>query len=140
MSKPKWHDAWQEAFEDGFDEDAERLTHPAEKKAVAIRRNEDGSTEVVRTASGAEAIKMIAEAEAQGLAIEQNSTQVEELMAEQNGATDVPPEIYALMSSVIDFARELTEEWKCRHDEDLLGQPKLVSATEIEYTMDDVED
>jgi len=134
MSKPKWHEAWQEAFEDGFDEDqAERLTHPMEKKAVAVRRNEDGTTEVLKTASGAEAEKMIAEAQAHGVSVEKDADHVEELMQEQNGATDVPPEIYQIMSMVIDFAQELRVEWRNRNDEDLSSSP-----TEIEYTMDDV--
>lgn len=139
MSKPKWQDAWAEAFEEGFDEEkAERLTHPMEKKAVAVRRNEDGTTEIVKTGTGAEAMKMIAEAEAAGLSVEQNAGQVENLMNEQNGATDVPPEIYQLMSSVIEFAQELSSEWKNRHNESLVDEvPQL--ATEIEYTMDDVE-
>lgn len=137
MSKPKWHDAWQEAFEEGF-EDGERVQHPLEKKAVAIRRNEDGTTEVVKVAKGAEAAKLIAEAEAQGLSIETDSNQVESLMAEQNGATDVPPEVYQLMSAVIDFARELSSEWKSRN-EDLIDEAPEMPSTEIEYTMDDVE-
>lgn len=137
MSKPKWHEAWQDAFEDGFEE-GERLNHPMEKKAVAVRRHEDGTTEVVKVAKGAEALKMIAEAEAQGMAVESDASQVERIMADQNGATDVPPEIYRLMSTVIDFARELTVEWRHRYD-DLL-EPPTVSATEIEYTMDDVEE
>lgn len=137
MSKPKWHDAWQDAFEEGFEE-GERVQHPMEKKAVAIRRNEDGTTEVVKVASGAEAAKLIAEAEAQGLQVETDANQVESLMAEQNGATDVPPEVYQLMSCVIDFARELSTEWKSRN-EDLIEEAPQQSSTEIEYTMDDVE-
>jgi len=141
MSKPKWHEAWQDAFEQSFDEDdLEPVSHPLEKKkAVAIRRHEDGSTEIVKTATGAEAVKMIVEAEDQGLSVEKNVGEVEGLMAEQNGATDVPPEIYQLMSVVIDFARELGQEWRGRHDEDLLEETGPVSATEIDYTMDDVE-
>lgn len=137
MSRPKWHEAWQDAFEESFDE-GERLTHPMEKKAVAVRRNEDGSTEIVKVARGAEAEKLIAEAEAQGLAVESDATQVEQMMAEQNGTTDVPPEIYRLMSAVIDFAQELTVEWRHRYD-DLLEPEGSGSTTEVEYTMDDVE-
>ncbi len=136
MSKPKWHEAWQDAFEDGFEE-GERVTHPMEKKAVAVRRRDDGTTEVVKVAKGAEALKMIAEAEANGLSVESDASRVEQIMADQNGATDVPPEIYQLMSTVIDFARELSVEWCHRYD-DLL-EPRAAAATEIEYTMEDVE-
>lgn len=139
MSKPKWHEAWQDAFEEGFDDEGESLTHPAERKAIAVRRNEDGSTTVVKTATGAEAMKMIAEAEASGMAVESNADQVESLMAEQNGATDVPPEVYQLMSVVVSFAQELCAEWVSSQKESLLEDdetPRL--ATEIEYTMDDI--
>jgi type III secretion system FlhB-like substrate exporter len=139
MSKPKWHEAWQDAFEEGHEGEGEPQTHPGEKKAIAVRRNEDGTTTIVKTATGAEAAKMIAEAEASGMAVESNADQVESLMAEQNGATDVPPEVYHLMSVVIEFAQELCQEWDSSKNESLLENdeaPQL--ATEIEYTMDDV--
>jgi type III secretion system FlhB-like substrate exporter len=139
MSKPKWHEAWQDAFEEGFEDEGEPLTHPNEKKAVSVRRNEDGTTTIVKTATGAEAVKMIAEAEASGLSVESNADQVESLMAEQNGATDVPPEVYHLMSVVIEFAQELCQEWESSKNDSLLeddSAPQL--ATEIEYTMDDL--
>ena len=92
MSKPKWHEAWQDAFEEGYEGEGEPLTHPKEKKAIAVRRNEDGTTTIVKTATGAAAAKMIAEAQAEGMSVESNADQVEALMAEQNGATDVPPD------------------------------------------------
>lgn len=140
MSKPRWTEAWQEAFDDGFDGDEEQVAS-SEKKAVAIRRNPDGTTEIVKVAKGAEALKLIAEAEAQGLAVETDTEQVEELMAEQHGATDVPPEVYQLMSAVIDFARELSAEYANRHKDSLDDDEEEIHlATEIEYTMEDVED
>lgn len=139
MSKPKWHDAWSEAFEEGFqDSQTEATQQPSEKKAISVRRNPDGTTEIVKTAVGAEALKMIAEAQAQGLSIEKDATQVESMMAEQNGATDIPPEIYQLMSAVIDFAQELSAEWRSSQSDDVLDT-EVRSATEIEYTLEDVE-
>lgn len=138
MTRPKWQDAWQDAFENGFEEEDGEQGPSAQKKAVAIRRHADGSTEVVKVASGADADRMIAEAEAQGLEVESDASKVEKLMADQHGATDVPPEIYRLMSTVIDFARELTVEWRHRYDE-LLDGESAGTGTEIEYTMDDVE-
>lgn len=140
MSKPKWHEAWQDAFDEGFEE-GEPVTHPAERKAIAVRKNADGTTTVVKTASGAEAEKMIADAQSRGMEVESNAEHVESLMAEQHGATDVPPEVYQLMSVVIEFAQELCQEWKSSRNESLLeeeGAP-LQLATEIEYTMDDVD-
>lgn len=140
MSKPKWHEAWQDAFDEGFEE-GEALTHPAERKAIAVRKNADGTTTVVKTASGAEAEQMIARAQAQGMEVESNAEHVESLMAEQNGATDVPPEIYHLMSAVIGFAQELCQEWRSSKSDSLLedDESPLRLAGEIEYTMDDVE-
>ena len=95
MTRPKWHEAWQDAFDEGFEE-GEPVTHPAERKAIAVRKNADGTTTVVKTASGAEAEKMIADAQSRGMEVESNAEHVESLMAEQHGATDVPPEVMAL--------------------------------------------
>lgn len=136
MSKPKWHEAWQDAFDQGF----EQSPDPAEKKAVAVRQNPDGTTSVVKTARGAEAARMIAQAEADGLSVESDAEQVEALMSEQNGATDVPPEVYQLMSLVIEFAQELCQEWRASRVESLLedDEAPLRPATELEYTMDDI--
>lgn len=139
MSKPKWHEAWQDAFDEGYEEQSEAEGERKQKKAIAIRRNEDGSHEIVKVATGVEAERLIAEAESQGLTVEQDQGRVEQLMAEQTGATDVPPEVYSLMSAVIDFAQELNAEWESRYD-DLLDQDEdLGAAAEFEYTMDDVE-
>lgn len=140
MSKPKWQDAWQNAFEEGFDQNqGERIQHPLEKKAVAVRHKADGSTEIVKTATGVEAMKMIAEAEAAGLSVSEDQNQVEDLMAEQNGATDVPPEVYQLMSAVIGFAQELNHEWQLRNEENLL-EPSPQSLTDaLEYTVDEID-
>ena len=138
MTRPKWTEAWQDAFDEGFEEEPTAQVD-TEKRAVALRRNEDGTTEIVKVAKGAEALKLIAEAEAQGLSVETDRDQVEQLMAEQNGATDVPPEVYQLMSAVIDFARELSSEYATRHQELLDDEEGLSLGTEIEYTMDDVE-
>ena len=134
MSKPKWHEAWQESFDvESAAENAQEETKPKQKKAIAIRRKKDGTTEILKTATGAEAEQMIAEAEAKGMSVERNASQVESLMTEQNGSTDVPPEIYQLMSAVIDFAQELSAEWRSRNDESLLEE-ELPLATEIEYS------
>ena len=141
MSKPKWQDVWEDAFESGFDKmPGERVQHPLEKKAVAVRHNPDGTTEVVKTATGVEAMKMIAEAEASGLSVNRDTDQVEDLMSEQNGATDVPPEIYQLMSAVIGFAQELNEEWRLRNEDSLLDSDSEALETNAEFIAGDVKE
>ena len=132
MSKPKWHDAWQESFQEGFAEDSE------EKMAVQVEAAPDGTTRIVKTAKGAEAHKMVAQAKAAGLDVLEDAAGVEQLMEEESGATDVPPEIYALMSAVIDFAQDLDAEWKASLEEDSLLDEEPSLATEIEFTVDDV--
>ena len=141
MSKPKWHEAWQDAIDEGA-EPAQKPTQESKpkkkvKKAIAVRRKKDGTTEILKTVTGVEAEKMIADAHSKGMKVEQRASQVESLMKEQNGATDVPPEIYQIMSAVIDFAQELNAEWKGRNEESLLDDD-LSLPTEMEYTMDDV--
>ena len=139
MSKPKWHEAWQESFDEGQEQGKAKESKPKKKvkKAIAVRRKKDGTTEILKTVTGAEAEKMIADAHSKGMKVEQRASQVESLMKEQNGATDVPPEIYQIMSAVIDFAQELNAEWKGRNDESLLDDD-LPLPTEMEYTMNDV--
>lgn len=132
MSRPKWTDAWQEAFEDGLDGDEQA---PGKKKAVAIATDEDGNTRVIRTATGVEAEKMIAEAQASGMEVRSNASEVEGLLEEQSGATDVPAQVYELMSAVIGFAQELDQEWKLQNSEEL---PAPSAATEFEFTVDDL--
>lgn len=138
MSKPKWQDAWQDAFDEGFEEGSEGEGGP--KKAIAIRQNDDGTHEIVKVATGVEAERLIAEAQSHGLTVEQDFDRVEQLMSEQTGATDVPPEVYQLMTAVIEFAQELNTEWESRYDDILSEDDDLGAASEVEYTMDDVEE
>lgn len=135
MSKPKWHEAWQEAFEEGMDET--EAAQKKEKKAVAVHTDAQGNTRVVKTATGAEAERMIAEARAEGVEVRTNAAEVEGLLVEQSGATDVPAAVYELMSAVIGFAQELDEEWRVQNSEELPA-PQSAS-TEFEFTIDDIE-
>lgn len=141
MSAPKkkqhWVENWQNSFDDGFyDSDDGAPEEFTEKKAFAVRTDAQGKTKVVGMATGADAERMISEAKAGGVKVQQNAAQVEQLMSEQSGATGVPTEVYQLMSTVIGFVQELSEEWKSRNVEDLGGVP--IPATEIEFTMKDV--
>ncbi len=135
--KKSWIENWESSFEEGFyDSDDGRPEDGAEKRAFAVRTDAQGNTKVVGMATGADAEAMIAEAKVSGVKVQQDAAQVERLMHEQSGATGVPTEVYQLMSTVIGFVQELSEEWKSRHVEDLGGTPPL--ATEIEFTMEDV--
>ena len=135
--KKNWVDNWQNSFDEGFyDSDDGVPEEQGEKKAFMVRTDTQGQTKVVGMATGVDAERMIAEAKAGGVKVQQDAAQVERLMQEQSGATGVPTEVYQLMSTVIGFVQELSEEWRGRDVEDLGPPPGL--ATEIEYGLEDV--
>ncbi len=135
MSRPKWHEAWQESFDEGFSPNPAQGAAP-QRKAVSVRRQADGTTEVLGVHTGAEAERLIAKAEAEGVEVLQDAEQVDQMIQQQGASTGVPPEVYELMNAVISFAQELGEEWKCRQQESLLVSS--ASSTEFEYTLEDV--
>ncbi len=133
--KENWEESWANAFEEGFYDNLDGAED--EKKALIVETDAQGRQRVVGVATGAEAEKMIAEAQASGVEVHQNATQVEQLLEEQSGATDVPPEVYELLSTLIEFAHDLGQEWESRGNEML---PRAASVrTEVEYGHDDVE-
>ena len=129
-----WQENWQSAFEEGYYDNVDGAED--EKKALIVKTDAKGQTKVVGMATGAEAEKIIAEAQASGVEVRRDAAQVEHLMQEQSGATDVPAEVYELMSTIIGFAQELSQEWVSQRSESI-GQPFKL-ATEIEYTLEDV--
>lgn len=133
--KVNWEDTWANAFEEGFYDNVDGAEDP-DKKALIVETDAQGRTKVVGVAHGAEAERLIAEAEASGVEVRRNASQVEDLLQEQSGATDVPAEIYELMSTVMDFARELSEEWVNRGS-DLLPRAGRVGR-EVEFSHEDV--
>lgn len=97
MFKP----SWQEAVERG-----ER-----ERKAVAYETGPDGRTRVKAIGTGAAADEIIARAQESGVEVRRNAEQVEELLRAEGEEHSIPPEIYELMATVINFAQELNEQW-----------------------------
>ena len=81
------------------------------KRAVAVRYGPDGEIEVLGVAEGAEAEAMIAQAERQGMAVRRDQEQVDDLFRSQQPASRVPPEVYELMSMMVEFAQELSDAW-----------------------------
>ena len=104
---------------------------------LLVETDAQGRTRVVGVAHGAEAERVIAEAQAGGVEVRQNAAQVEDLLLkEQTGATDVPPEIYELMSTIMSFAQDLSDEWSTRGSETLPRAGRI--ATELEFSHEDV--
>lgn len=130
-----WEATWANAFEEGFYDNLDGAE--AEKKALIVETDAQGRQKVVGVATGAEAEKMIAEAQASGVQVHQDAGQVEQLLEEQSGATDVPPEVYELLSALIEFAHDLGQEWESRESE-MLPRAARVRA-EVEYGHDEVE-
>lgn len=133
--KANWEENWANAFEEGFYDNLDGAED--EKKALIVETDAQGRTKVVGVATGAEAEKIIAEAQASGVEVRQNAAQVEQMLDEQEGATDVPPEVYELLSSLIEFAHDLGQEWSSRGQETLPRAAAL--RTEVEYGHDEVE-
>jgi type III secretion system FlhB-like substrate exporter len=135
-SSKNWEETWANAFEEGFYDNVDGAEDP-DKKALLVETDAQGRSRVVGVATGAEAERMIAEAQASGVEVRQNAAQVEDLMLrEQSTATDVPPEIYDLMSTLMSFAQELGQEWSARGSETLPRPGRL--ATEVEYSHEDI--
>lgn len=136
--KANWEDDWANAFEEGFYDNVDGAEEDSEKKALLIETDAQGRTRVVGVAHGAEAERVIADAEASGLEVRQNAAQVQDLLLrDQDTATDVPPEIYELMSTVMSFAQDLADEWSSRGSETLPRAGRV--ATEIEFSHEDLE-
>lgn len=130
-----WEETWANAFEEGFYDNLDGAQDP--KTALVLETDAQGRQKVVGVATGADAERLIAEAEASGVEIRRDADQVEHLLQEQSGATDVPAEIYALMSTLLEFATELSQEWAQRDQECL---PRAAPGSrDIEYGHEAIE-
>lgn len=114
MFKPSWQEA--------------RDNQEREKKAIAYEVGPDGRNRVVGVATGAAAEEMIARAQESGVEVRRNAEQVEELLRAEGEEHSIPPEIYELMSMVINFAQELNEQWLQREFVNLADEPEPVAA------------
>jgi len=128
MFKP----SWQEAMERG----------DRERKAVAYETGPDGRTRVKAIGTGAAADEIIARAQESGVEVRRNAEQVEELLrAEADGeAPSIPPEIYELMATVINFAQELNEQWLRREFEPPAPEVEEPAPADDESAEEEVED
>ena len=99
MSKPNWLDALE----------GEKEKEP--KRAVILCTDASGQSHVVGVAEGAEAEAVIARAQETGVEVRRNAPQLDELLQPASAESNVPPEIYELMSTIISFAQELNEQW-----------------------------
>ncbi len=97
MSKPDWQEVV--ASEGGG------------KRAVAVRYLEDGQVEVLGVAEGAEAEAMIAEAQSQGLEVRRDAQEIDDLFRSGQPSSRVPPEVYELLSMMVEFAQEINDAW-----------------------------
>ena len=82
-----------------------------EERAVAVRETADGELEVVKVARGLEAQKMIKLAQKQGISVQSDAEKAAELAASHPGS-DLPDELYLVMSTVLGFCQELDSEYE----------------------------
>jgi type III secretion system FlhB-like substrate exporter len=143
--KSNWQESWAQSFEEGFYDNLDGVED--DKKAVLVELDAQGRSKVVGVATGAEAEKVIAEAERKGVQVRRDAAHVESLIGqEESGAPDVPNEIYELMSAVIGFAQDLSQEWVSRSSDSLPRagalsgeEPQGGRPTSIEYSHEDVQ-
>jgi len=81
------------------------------KRAVSVRYGPDGEIEILSVAEGAEAEAMIARAQRQGIEVRQDAERVNDLFQSGQPSTRVPPEVYELMSLMVEFAQELNDAY-----------------------------
>jgi type III secretion system FlhB-like substrate exporter len=84
---------------------------PGGKRAVSVRYGPDGEMEIVGIAEGAEAEAMIARARSHGVEVREDAEQVNDLFRSGQASSRVPPEVYELMSLMVQFAEEVNEAW-----------------------------
>ena len=76
------------------------------KKAVVLKDDK-----VVRVLEGEEAVAAVQQAQQAGIEIRQDAEEVKKLINPATGSSRVPEEIYLLMSTIIEFAQELDQQW-----------------------------
>lgn len=99
MSRPEW----QEVLDSG--------PGAGGKRAVAVRYGPDGEVEIVGIAEGADAEAMIARAQEGGIEVREDKEQVDDLFRSGQSPSRVPPEVYELMSVIVQFAQEINDAW-----------------------------
>lgn len=104
MSRPEW----EEVLDSG--------AGAGGKRAVAVRYKPDGEIEVLGVAEGPEAEAMISQARAEGVEVRQNKEEVDELFLSGQPSSRVPPEVYELLSIVVEFAQEVNDAWATQND------------------------
>lgn len=85
-----------------------------EKKALAIKREEDGTQRVVAFGTGKEAEAIIEKARDHNIEIVQDPDEVDRILKEEReGMRErvIPGKIYSLISEVVSFVTELNDAW-----------------------------
>lgn len=101
-----------------------------EKKALAIKREEDGTCKVVAYGEGPAAEAIIEKAREHDVNIVQDSQEMERILEEgrsEEGA--VPERIYGLISEIVSFVTELNDEWIRRNFEGGEAEASAVAET-----------
>jgi type III secretion system FlhB-like substrate exporter len=97
-----------------------------EKKALAIKREEDGTQSVIAFGTGKDAEAILEKAASHNIEIVQDPDEIERILSREK--KDVVPErIYSLISEVVSFVTELNELWVRKSGEDKpaeTGQPE----------------
>lgn len=86
----------------------EELNNSEEKKAIAIKREEDGTLRVVAYGTGSEAEAIIEKARECDIEVVRDSEEIKRVMGSGEA---IPDRIYGLISEIMMFVTELDEAW-----------------------------
>lgn len=131
--KEGWEDSWAQSFEEGF---YDNLDGAEEKQALLVEVDAQGNSKVVGVAKGAEAEKLIDEAKQNEIAVYKDAAGVESLLQGVERSTEVPREVYELISAMIGFAQDLDSEWRAQKLPAAVAS--LPGLAEIEFGHEDI--
>jgi len=105
-----------------------------EKKALAIKREEDGTCKVVAYGEGPAAEAIIEKAREHDVDVIRDSQEMERILEERRSEEGAVPErIYGLISEIVSFVTELNDQWVKRSFEGGEAEASTVTETvEIE--------
>ncbi|GEM_PF-1959759 len=92
------------------------MNEEKEKKALAIKREEDGTCKVVAYGEGPAAEAIIEKAREHDVDVVRDSREMERILEEKKSEEGAVPErIYGLISEIVSFVTELNDEWVKRN-------------------------
>jgi flagellar biosynthesis protein len=84
-----------------------------EKKAVALKREEDGTLKVIASGTGKDAEALIEKAREHNVEVIRDPDEIEKILKGQEKPA-VPEKIYGIISEIVSFVTEVNDAWLTR--------------------------